>query len=446
MELYDIIKQLQQAKGSLEKQAILNENSGNFLLREYLRATYDPGIRYYQSKVETIAHKGFHEITPILITDLIENLAGRKVTGDAAKRALAHVMWELTAEGQELLSLLINRSVGASVGDTMVLKAFPGLYFLPPYQRCSLLDDKAREKFSSGKPFYVQTKCDGSFAYAVFRGDGTVDLITRQGSKYPKEFAEKICREAPVGGVFVGELEVYDNAGKLLDRKTGNGILNSILKEGVLPTGYDVVMTAWDLLTEEEFVGEKSVRQYSDRFERLQNWLIKEQTNQVNLVWNAEVSTLDEAFAIYQDHTSRGLEGCVIKLPTSLWKDGTAKDIVKLKLKFEVEMRCIDIYEGTGKAAGMLGGIVITTEDGEMECNCGSGFTDEQRKAYWANPGLIIQRVVSIEANDITQDRDTRKKPSLSLPIFCEVRSNDKTVSDTYARVLAQHEAAKQGK
>jgi DNA ligase-1 len=118
--------------------------------------------------------------------------------------------------------------------------------------------------------------------------------------------------------------------------------------------------------------------------------------------------------------------------------------MVKLKIKFEVEMRVNGMYEGEGKAAGMLGGVYIESEDSGVQCACGSGFNDAQRKLYWENPHLIDGAIVAIEANDITQSRDDRKKPALSLPIFIEVRA-DKVTADTTERIYAQLEAAKQG-
>lgn len=424
-----------------------------------MKATYDVGLNYYQKKVPNAGHSagkyveggiGKDEFELGDIQFLVNSLAGRKVTGGEAKEALLCWYENGNAEAQELIRLVIDRSIGASVGDTMVLKTWPDLYFLPPYQRCSLMDDKAKERFNKLPNFYVQTKCDGSFAYLVKRLNGTCDVITRQGGKYPKAFAESLTKDVPVGFVLVGELTVSEaNEGlglQMLDRKTGNGILTSCLKDGEgMASNQTPLFTAWDMVTEDEFVAGKSARMYKNRLQLLSLFIEEGKHAFIERVETHTVMCLNEAFTIYTDHTSRGLEGCVAKDPSSLWKDGTAKDIVKMKLKFEVEMRCIGMYEGEGKAKGMLGGIMLASEDGLMENNCGSGFSDEQRKDFWENPWKIDGHVCAIEANDITQDRDLRKKPSLSLPIFVEIR-NDKTVADTYAEIVAQHEAAKQGK
>jgi DNA ligase 1 len=451
MTLYQIVKSLQSAQGNIAKQAILDENKDNPLFKQYMKATYDVGINYFIKKAPKGRNHNNLDFRKAEIDEALFYLAERRLTGTDAKEWLQRIMDSLNPEGQELMSLMIGRSIGASVGDTMVLKTWPDLYFIPPYQRCSLLDKKARERFAKLKKFYVQTKADGSFAYVVKRMDGTVDVITRQGSKYPQWFAQKLAHGLAPGKVLVGELLVDEKMEGMgmqsVERKTANGLLNSLLKDGEKfdEFRYVVRMEAWDLLTQEEFEAGKSSRTYEERFEVLETAVVFGGSgNHISCIFTEIVTSLDEAFAIYQDHLQRGLEGCIIKDPASLWKDGTAKDIVKLKIKFQVEMRVIGMYEGEGKAKGMLGGVVIVSEDYGIECACGSGFSDAQRKEYWNKPGLIEGEVVVVEANDITQSREAGKKPSLSLPIFVEVRT-DKTEADTTERIYAQLEAAKQG-
>jgi DNA ligase-1 len=450
MNIFTIVKSLQDAQGNLAKQAILDANKGNEAFKEYMKAVYDVGINYYQSKLP----KGYDEVqgpAEFGIADLLfmGHLSKRIYSGREAVNRLKGHTQALNAEGQELMNLLVKRSIGASVGDTMVLKTWPDLYFIPPYQRCSLLDKKARERFSKLNRFYVQTKADGSFAYVVKRLDGSVDVITRQGSKYPQWFAEKLAEGLAPGKVLVGELLVSERVVGLglqaVERKTANGLLNSALKDGEKfdESIYSVHMEAWDLLTQQEFEDGHSNRTYEERLDSLR-YEVDKLPGRITVIYTREVSSLEQAFVIYQEHLQQGLEGCIIKDPASLWKDGTAKDIVKLKIKFEVDMRCVGIYEGEGKAAGMLGGIYIQSEDGGIYCACGSGFSDTDRKHYWAFPENIMGWIVAIEANDITQSKVEGKKPALSLPIFCGVRL-DKKVADTTERVYAQLEAAKQG-
>lgn len=453
MKLYEIIKSLQNAQGSLAKQAILMQHKDNELLKSFMKATYDPSINYYQKKVpykNSAYAPGMYWWDVDTIEEIVQTFSGRLLTGKQAKYKLSQIYGYMYSEDQELLQLLLDRSIGASVGDTMVLKTWPNLYFIPPYQRCSLMDSKAKDRFSKLKKFYVQTKADGSFAYIVKRLDGSVDVITRQGSKYPQEFAMRLCNGLEAGMVVVGELEVYEptenpKINLLMDRKTGNGILNSILKDGDIPKELMIQCSAWDMLTQEEFEAGKSSRPYSQRLDDFKISGYTSLAENISLIPTWEVSSLEEAYKIYTEHTSRGLEGVIVSDPDDLWKDGTSKGKVKLKLKFEAEYLCTELIEGEGKAKGMLGAASYTTEDGKMEFNCGTGFSDEQRKAFWNDPSLIVDKVSMLSANDVIQSRDLRKKPALSLPVFEEVRF-DKSVANTLEEVEAILKAAKEGK
>ena len=129
MKLYNIVKALQNAKGSIAKQAILNANSEDSLFKAYMKAVYDNSVMYYQTSLpKCTVTGGTGEFDESVISFILEQYAGRKVTGDAAKRSLHTLIGNLNAEGVELLGLLIKRSVGASVGETMVLKTWPKLF------------------------------------------------------------------------------------------------------------------------------------------------------------------------------------------------------------------------------------------------------------------------------------------------------------------------------
>jgi len=448
MSLYKIIKELQTASGSNAKIAILQANKDNELLKAYLKATYDPAFSYYQTKVVASGAVGEEEFSQRTIANVCGRLAFRKVTGHLASSKLTELHNNLNKEGQELLELLIKRSVGAGVGDTMILNVFPDLYFIPPYQRCSLMDDKIKAKFDKLPEFLVQEKLDGSFCYLVKEAGKPAEAITRAGSKYPKEFAEKLATGLPDGFVVVGELLVYGEVATLgvpLDRKTGNGILNSILKGGEVGDNLGFELTAWDCLTVEDFKAGKSPLKYCERLCEL-DIAVADMPNAFQVVTHF-VKSLDQAYTIYSKFTAEGKEGAVIKDKYFLWSNGTSKDCIKLKIEFECDLKVIGMTEGTGKAKGMMGSLTLGSRDGIIKTDCGTGFTDDARKAWWGqySPENIdsYDIVVTVKANDIITKRDS-ESVSLFLPVFLEERL-DKSEADTYYQCVKQLEAAKNG-
>ena len=444
MSLYKTIKELQSASGSNAKTAILQANKDNKLLQDYLKCVYDPAISYYQTKVNKHPEIYDFQLTGTVLQNLIDVLAKRRLTGDSAKSWLNELMENSSSESQELIELLIKRSIGAGVGDTMILNVFPELYFIPPYQRCSLMDDKIKAKFDKLPEFLVQEKLDGSFCYLVKEAGKAPEAITRAGSKYPKQFAQKLATGLPDGFVVVGELLVYGEIATLgvpLDRKTGNGILNSILKGGDVGDNLGFELTAWDCLTVEDFKAGKSPLKYCERLCEL-DIAVADMPNASQVVTHF-VNSLDEAYTLYSKFTSDGKEGAVIKDKYFLWKDGTSKDCIKLKIEFECDLRVIGMTEGTGKAKGMMGSLTLASSDGKIVTDCGTGFSDCSRVDWWNNAALNIGTIVTVKSNDIITKRGSNVS-SLFLPVFVEVR-HDKTEADSYARCVEQLDAAKNG-
>jgi DNA ligase-1 len=433
MSLYEIVKSLQNAQGSLAKQAILMQYKDNELFKEYMRAVYDPAINYYQKKIPKYESvKNIGTLDEHLIKWFLDEIAGRKVTGAFAIKCLKETLQNCDTEGQELIKLMIDRSIGASVGDTMVLKTWPDLYFTVPYQRCSLLDAKAKEKFGKLSLMYVQEKCDGSFLYLVKEAGKAPEAITRAGSKYPKEFAAMLAEGLPDGFVLIGELLVYPHfysPYSPCNRQVGNGMLNSILKGGEVDENFDYKMKAWDCISPEEFKAGRSKMEYMDRLTSLFYMYDCNEPKNVEPLKNKAVKTLEEAYAIYSEFTAQGLEGAVLKTPDFIWKDGTSKDCVKMKIEFEIDLKITGLVEGSGKATGMLGALQLTSSCGKLITDVGTGFSDDMRKVFWMHKHDMVGKIVTIKANDIISKRGSDTK-SLFLPVFLEERL-DKTEADS---------------
>jgi len=440
MSLYEIIKALQSAKGSLAKQAILNENAGNELFKHYMKAVYDPAVSYWQTTIPAIDEhfsRGgeFHYMD----LDFVAKLANREYTGAAAKSALLWRTACLNDDGRELMAMLIKRSIGGSVGETMVLKTWPGLFFVPSYMRCAGMSPKVKEEYAALPFFYVQSKYDGSFGYLKSSTlSSHASLFTRAGSFYPAWLAERLAKNLPDGAVVMGEVLVFE-AGKPLSRKVSNGMLNSLLQGGD-DTGADIRMIAWDMVPAAEFKSGQCHKPYNLRLADMGQWV---QSTTLSIANTVVVTSLEQAFALNREALLRGEEGTVWKKPDGIWRDSSSgtRDAVKVKIKFEAEYRVTGKYEGEGKAKGMLGGFNVETSCGKIANNVGSGFSDKQRIEFWAED--TTGWIVTLEANDVI-DKTGADTESLFLPIFVE-RRLDKTEADSRARVMAQLQAAKEG-
>lgn len=441
MALYEIIKAVQTTSGSNAKKAILEANKDYPMLSSYLKAVYDPKINYWMKKLPTPDKVGEASLWPDDIDRVIQVIGGREYTGKAAAEYVKGYLELLNEQGQELLKMLLLKDIRAGIAEGGILDVFPGLFYIPPYQRCASMSAENKERFGQKPYFYVQTKSDGQFAYAGRDGAQTF-LMSRAGSLHPQWLADEICSRVPLGYVAMGELLVY-KGNVLLSRKDGNGILNSLLSgDGSKfdPETMVVRFYAWDLVMMTEFTAGESERPYDSRWGQV----VYETDLLTVACW--KVNSVREANRIQAEHTARGEEGTVWKNPEMGWRDCSSgdKDMMKAKTVFEADYRIRGYYEGKGKAKGKLGGLELETEDGLIQFNVGSGFSDDQRLALWHIRDTLPGKIVAAEGNDIVTDKKRAGIEAVFLPIFIEVRQ-DKFEADSSTRVWEQFLAARMG-
>lgn len=445
MTLYRIIKALQTASGSNAKQAILEQNKDNELLKAYLKAVMDPSISYYQKAVPKHgAPSGRQTAFDMLdILHAVETFAKRMVTGDLAKRTMQKWLEDQNSvEDQELCTMLIARSIGSSIGDTMILKTWPSLYLVPAYMRCSLANEKTLKPFNTGETFTCQKKADGQYCSLYVKEH---KAYTRAGNSYPLWLVEKLLLGAgnKDNNVLLGEVLVRPTGSDTeLPRQVANGLINSALKGADEDDfkQYVFFMECWDMLPKGDFEAGHCKTQYKKRFEDMKNVVEWDLLN-VRVIPTYFVNTLDEAYAINNRHLLEGFEGSVIKTLSHEWKNHTSPFNVKLKVAFEIDLEIIGMKEGTGKAKNMLGALTVQSSDGLLQCDVGTGFSDLTRQQFWDGRDELYGMIVSIKANDILANR-ANKNMSLFLPVFVEVRV-DKKIADSYDECLAQLDSAK---
>lgn len=100
--------------------------------------------------------------------------------------------------------------------------------------------------------------------------------------------------------------------------------------------------------------------------------------------------------------------------------------ILKIKRFYTVDLRIIDIEEGTGRLSGTLGAFVVRYKDNIL--HVGSGMTDEQRHTFWEERESLIDRVIEVKYKEESRDKETGK-PSLQFPIFVQLRELGKQES-----------------
>ena len=403
----------------------LNAHSDNEVLREVVRKTLDPFTQFYIRKIpEYILDK--HTTTLENAINGLSDLSTRRVTGNAAIEYLRMLLSSVSTDDAKVIERIIAKDLKCGVDVSTANKVWKNLILEYPVMLCSPFEQKLVDKIQF--PAFVQTKMDGMRFNAIVRG-GKCEFRSRNGKEInllgnlEDEF---IAMANGIDCVFDGELLVKDK-GIVLDRQTGNGILNKANK-GTIKTdeARKVHATIWDLIPYADFTNGVCQVPYSQRLESLCVMVDTYHPKKVGLVDRWEVATIEEANTLFEGLLADGQEGIILKCRNGIWEDKRSKTQIKFKGELECDLKIVAVEEGKGKAAGMLGAIICESADGVIKVNVGSGFTEEHRKKYWKEN--LVDKIVAIKYN--MRIKNKQGEDSLFLPVFIELR-DDKTVADS---------------
>ena len=164
----------------------------------------------------------------------------------------------------------------------------------------------------------------------------------------------------------------------------------------------------FDILPLSEFKNGKSKKSHVARKIELDKFIKRNNFELVKglktLFQGDDISKISE----YANYASEmGWEGIMINLD----KQYVCKrsDVLLKVKKFQTcDVLVTDVIEGDGKNKGVLGAIKVKFkhEYGEYECNCGSGFSDDERKFYWNNPEKLIGKIVELGYFEVSKNKD----------------------------------------
>ena len=405
---------------------VLERNKSNELLKEVIRLALDPFTQFYIRKIPKYEQKEVR-LTLDVVPDLLFNLSSRHVTGNAAIDFLANLLSHLSADDAKVVERIIQKDLRCGASEGTVNKVWPGLIHEYPCMLASAYDQKLVDKVKF--PAYVQLKLDGMRFNAIVR-NGTVEFRSRNGKEIqiadPAFSLPFIYMAAGKDVVFDGELLVKQE-GKILDRKTGNGILNKAVKgTQTKAEGELVCATLWDQIPFAAFQAGVDKTPYDQRFALLSSSVMHASDPRVDLAPTKTVKNIDEARVIFEQFLADGLEGIIMKTTNMIWENKRSKHQIKFKGELECDLKVVDWIEGTGKHAGRLGALVLNSADGVVQVNVGTGFSDADRTSI--TRANSVGCIVAIKYNARIADKRTNID-SLFLPVFLEFRL-DKDVAD----------------
>ena len=422
---WDVIFQLESDNSRLAKEAIVRNEAeaGNMEFFRGARAALDSMITYGVKAVEPKSGDG-KGLNPDTFWRIAQELAERRLTGNQAQFTINTMRAQATeTEWNNWYRRILIKDLRCGVSEktinTVVKKIRPE-YEIPVFS-CQLAHDSANHEGKVTGQKLIEVKLDGVRVITVVYPSGQVDMYSRNG----KELANfpHIAKQLAKHAVFFAEPTVLD--GEIMSASFQD-LMKQVHRKSDVKSD-DAVLNLFDIITLREFQAGQGEHRQIDRSFTLSAWYehIKDHMPNITVVGQVPVD-LDtpegeRTFTkLNKQAVTGGYEGIMIKDPDAVYECKRSAAWLKLKPFIEVSLTVIGVEEGTGKNAGRLGALIVEgVDDGKtIRTNVGSGLTDAQRDAIWADKTAVIGQVVEVRADAATQNQDSEGEWSLRFPRF----------------------------
>jgi len=362
-------------------------------LRGVLRYSYDPFKKYYIAAPDLDGILNGADIGAGTKA-LLDDLSSRELSGQAAFEAVCDHITTLNPDSAEIFKMIINKDLRAGISVKSINKAWPGLIPLT-FDGSTKPDIMLLKTFNPKKvkyPCYAAVKKDG------VRGLYATTMISRQGQQLlGHDHIEKQIEG--YGEKFDGELCV---PGEIFDVASG-------LIRNDQPTPESVY---W-IFDCPSIPGTKAQRY---------KWLLENisETDNIRLIHHWIFYNEKQLMEFYKHVLSKGEEGIVIYDFKDIYEDKRSYSWMRMVPREQADCKVIGFFEGRGKHAGSLGGIIVDYKGHEVKV--GSGFTEKIsggdssmykiRSFIWNNKELFIGAFAQCEFKEKT------KAGSMRQPIF----------------------------
>lgn len=408
----NIFNQLTATNSTKDKQAILEANKNNNLLKALLEANLNPYRLFQFNKMpctfdeQLIVPSVSAKPVSVLFLELLNKLEARTVTGNAAKEAVIEVFRYFTKEEFELYTkILLKSSIG--IGVTPTNKVWPKL--IPEFD-VMLAPSELPNLTNLQYPMYLQPKYDG-FRCVYYNGK----LYTRTGLPFAN-----VNLTTHFSKLFETSENVLD--GELYMHGKPFNEVSKILNAEDKPIPPDMKFYVYDCIPIKDWEAQKTNMTYTDRL-KLMRTVIANISDRKKIVDTPtdKINSAQEAVELYKKYLKDGYEGCMLKAVEGKyqWKRVTLRsgEMIKLKPFQSEDLEIIDVVQGEGKYENTLGSIVVSGNN-IAPTSVGSGFTDEDRKEIWENKNKYIGKTVEIKYFEVSKDRILR------FPIFERIRTD----------------------
>lgn len=437
----DIILQLEATTKRTEKEAIIqaawDSNCTEFF--EGARLAYDSLITFGIKKAPLIEGEDDADFTPSLtwgkFRGVLDKLSKRELTGNTAREVLRAAANNAAAvEWNAWYRRILLKDLKCGITETTINKILQksggaALDYVIPVFSCQLAkngDDHAA-KIAGRK--LLDPKLDGVRIITILNKDNnTVTQYSRDGRLNDRfeTITSSLAKLLPM----LKQSVVLD--GEMISRNFQD-LMKQLNRKNDVDTS-DAKLALFDVVPLSDFVaGECNLPQIT-RHEVLTGLMPLLEQHCGNAVYVIPKMMVDLDTEIGQqqfkefnkDTLDAGYEGILLKDPNAPYECKRTVSWLKIKPIISVDLKIVNLQEGTGKNIGILGALVCEGLDGDrfIKVNVGSGLSDEQRINFWKHKDALIGQTVEILADAITKAQNSENEYSLRFPRFNRFRDD----------------------
>lgn len=428
MKAYEIMKALAATNSLIDKQHILEENSGNTTWKQLLYLCYNPFQQYYIKKIPQVqpVSSSDEEMNSKKFCILLANLANREITGNTAIHSVAEFLSGCTSEEQIVYSRVLTKDMKTGVAVNTINRVYNKL--IPTYD--VMLADKLPDNMFSAKSMKLlpeeivcQYKIDGYRLNIHRPSEDDVIMRTRSGKEvHGYVELEKAARQLPIGYVYDGELvdpELFKHIGSYMDNRD---LFSSVMSHAFSKESYkDGIFNVFDMVPLSDWIHCKSNTPYIERLKLMEQSIPDNPV--IKIVPTSRIlhkSDTDIITDMFHEFIQMGWEGLMIKDANAPYQWKRTRSLLKMKLMDTMDVKVTGIQEGTGKYQHQVGSLEVDYKGNKL--NVGSGLSDYQRKLFYDNPESIIGKTIEVAYQAITHNKAGGE--SVSFPVFKGIRGD----------------------
>ena len=425
-----VISSLEDHNSRLDKEAIIlaQAEAGNNEFFEGCQLALDPMITF---GVKQVPEKKDESGVGLSWNDFIvlaSGLRNRNLTGHDARDAIAEAITKATkTQWNNWYRRILIKDLRCGTSEKTINKVVEKNYasYAIPVFGCQLAHDSANHESKVTGQKLIEVKLDGVRVITIVRTDGRVDMFSRNGKElvnFPHiaDQISAVVKKVPPPYDLVLDGEVMSSSFQDLMKQVHR-------KDNVQAN--DAVLNLFDMIPLADFEKGFWDRPQLVRSQMIQAWVNTHKGDLPNVDSLAfeKVDLNDENDynrfkEINAQAVAGGYEGIMIKDPDAPYECKRSVAWLKLKPFIEVSLGVVAVDEGTGRNIGKLGALACEgrEDNRDIRVSVGSGFSDLQRDLFWSSRNDLVNQIVEVRADAITQNQDGTY--SLRFPRFLRFR------------------------